>query len=97
MLESAIERSLVKKLKALDPRIKALKLNAVGQAGFQDRLLLLPRGIPVFVELKRPGARLRALQEHRRRELRELGFYVLDASTPEGVQFVVTAVGALLK
>ena len=44
-----------------------------GQDGWPDRIVVLPGGALVWVELKRQGGRVAPLQELRMRRLRELG------------------------
>ena len=44
-----------------------------GQDGWPDRIVVLPGGVLVWVELKRQGGRVAPLQELRMRRLRELG------------------------
>lgn len=44
-----------------------------GQDGWPDRLIVLPGGVLVWVELKRQGGRLAPLQELRAARLRALG------------------------
>ncbi len=79
-LESSLEHAFVRGVRAASPGAKILKLVVPSQAGFPDRLLLLPGGATVLVELKRDGERLRKLQEHRRNELAELGHTVMVVS-----------------
>ncbi len=59
----------------------ALKLISPGYAGVPDRIVLLPPGKLVFVELKAPGRKLRPLQQRRKTQLEGLGFkvYVIDS------------------
>jgi G:T-mismatch repair DNA endonuclease (very short patch repair protein) len=59
----------------------ALKFASPSIAGMPDRLILLPTGIVVFVELKAQGKNLRPLQQKRKRQLEDLGFkvYVIDS------------------
>lgn len=85
MLEATIERRLVARLRAVDPRIAVLKLSVRGQAGFHDRLVLLPRAQAIYVELKRPGEQLRKLQQHRHRQIAQLGFATAVIDTVERV------------
>lgn len=61
--ESDIEKRLVERLS--DYGFKVLKLYTPGNTGTMDRMILRPRyspGPPRFVELKRPGKKLRKLQ-----------------------------------
>ena len=83
--ESAVERRLVDKLRAVDPRILVLKFRVLGHAGFHDRLVLLPRAIPLFVELKRPGETPRKLQVYRHRQIARLGIASMVVDTLERV------------
>jgi len=78
MKEKTIEQKLIQAVKAAGGN--APKLTCPGFAGMPDRLVLLPGGRIAFVEVKRPGGKLRALQESRHDLLRRLGFrvYVLD-------------------
>ena len=59
----------------------ALKLVSPSFDGMPDRLVLIPDGHIVFVELKAPGKKPRPLQLARHRLLRSLGFrvYVIDS------------------
>lgn len=72
MEESKIEKYLKKKIELLNG--KAYKFVSPGISGVPDRIVLLPHGRIVFVELKAPGKKLRKLQEIRFKELRNLGF-----------------------
>lgn len=83
MREASIERRLSRKVKAAGG--KALKFTSPGWAGAPDRLVLLPGGKIIFVELKAPGKRPRPLQLKRHEELRQLGFHVEVIDSPEGV------------
>lgn len=78
MREKAIERKLVKAVQAAGGI--APKLVSPGFDGMPDRMVLLPYGKMVFVEVKDPGKNPRPLQLARHRLLRRLGFrvYVLD-------------------
>jgi len=59
----------------------ALKFISPGMTGVPDRLVLLPSGRVVFVELKAPGRKLAPLQQKRKKQLEALGFkvYVIDS------------------
>ncbi|MEN7553157.1 VRR-NUC domain-containing protein [Clostridioides difficile] len=79
MLESKIEKRLKKEIELLGG--KAMKFISPGEAGVPDRIVLLPEGHVIFVELKAPGKKLRKLQQYKMLELRELGFKVKCVST----------------
>jgi hypothetical protein len=51
-----------------------LKLKWLGGIGFPDRVILLPGGRVIFVELKRPGGRKGPLQPWWADTLKRLGF-----------------------
>lgn len=68
-MESYLVRE-VEKMKGL-----AYKFNS-GKRGVPDRIVLLPGGRIIFVELKAPGGKPRPLQRKRIKDLQELGFRV---------------------
>ena len=74
MLENRIE----KRLKAEVEKIggKSLKFTSPGVAGVPDRIVLLPHGKLIFVELKAPGKTPSPIQKYRAKEYRALGFDV---------------------
>jgi len=74
MLERKIEKRLYDKVKKHGGL--ALKLNTTTMNGMPDRLVLLPGGRAVFVELKQTGAKPRRAQIKRHEQLRRLGFAV---------------------
>ena len=80
MLEKEIEMKLKEKIQRLGGW--ALKFASPGYAGVPDRLVLLPQGKLVFVELKTPGKTLRPLQQKRKEQLEDLGFkvYIIDST-----------------
>lgn len=78
--------------KALEARLRievekrggmAIKHTAQFHRGMPDRIILLPNGVTIFVELKSTGKKPTALQLHAMEKLRSLGFpcFVVD-STP---------------
>lgn len=72
-LEREVEAALVRKVK--DAGGYCLKWTCPGWTGVPDRLVLLPHGRIIFVELKRPkGGKFSPMQEWWARTLRELGF-----------------------
>lgn len=74
MTEKQIEQKLCSKAKALGGM--AIKLNSLSVTGLPDRLVLLPNGKAVFIELKSPGKTMRPVQIKRKRQLEGLGFKV---------------------
>ena len=82
MLESEIENRLhtkIKKLGTKELRPLCLKFVSPGFTGVPDRVILLPGGRLVFVELKQPGKKERPRQRLVQGLLRELGFRVYSA------------------
>ena len=76
LLEKDIERAFCKELSVLAPGTVALKVTPDGSTGWPDRMFLLPDETVFFVEFKRPGGKLRPLQEYRKKHLEDLGFVV---------------------
>lgn len=76
--EKYLERKLVERIKAHGGL--CLKFASVTEAGYPDRLCLMPHGRALWVELKTTGRKPTKLQEIRHQELRERGFavYVVD-------------------
>lgn len=77
--EKTLERALVEKIRQLGGI--CLKLQGNMYAGMPDRLILLPGGKAIFVELKSEGIKPRKLQLIRHEELRALGFKVFVIDT----------------
>ena len=55
-------------------------------SGVPDRILLLPGGLVIFVELKKEGEKPRKLQEVQMRKIRELGFRVRVVDSEQEIQ-----------
>lgn len=79
MRESLLERRLVREVKRIGGI--APKWVSPGNSGVPDRIVILPTGQTVYVEMKAPGKPLGALQEHWKRKLEKLGHrhYKLDS------------------
>ena len=71
MRESALERKLVSGVKAAGGI--AYKFTSPGHAGVPDRIVVLPRGRIIFVELKTKAGNLTPLQIDTHKRLRTLG------------------------
>lgn len=74
MRETKIEKSLMKK--TTEKGGLCLKFTSPGFRGVPDRILLLPGGRLVFVEVKSPGKVPRKLQKTVHGMLHDLGFKV---------------------
>lgn len=73
--EHLIEARLVKAVRAAGGL--CIKLIPCGLAGLPDRLVILPGGHVLFVEVKAPGAKPRPLQVKLHQQIAALGFTVL--------------------
>lgn len=77
MLEKEIERRLRAEVKAAGGL--CLKWESPGYTGVPDRMILLPGGHILFVELKAPGKKERPRQRVVQRILGDLGFEVYSS------------------
>ena len=78
MREREVEQALIRQVRKAGGL--CLKFVSPGWDGAPDRLCLFLGGRMAFVEVKRPGAKPRPLQDRRAEQLRSMGFpvYVLD-------------------
>ena len=83
MREKIIENRL--KIEIEKKSGKAWKLTSPGVVGVPDRLIILPGGRIIFVELKVPGKVLTSIQKFRFKELSDLGCEVLCIDSIEKV------------
>jgi hypothetical protein len=83
MLEKQVEAYLVDRVKELGGI--AYKFVSPARRSVPDRLVLLPGGRAVFVELKRPGLKATPAQQREQLRIHTLGFLVLTLDTKEGV------------
>ena len=83
MREKTVEAALRKAVE--DEGGLCLKWVCPGHTGVPDRIILFPGGVIAFVELKRPGAKVKAggLQEWWREKLAGLGCPSCEISTVE--------------
>ena len=82
--EKAVERKLVEGVRELGGM--AIKMLTDQFSGLPDRLVLLPSGRVLFVELKTTGQKPRKLQVSVHNALRAIGFRVEVVDTIEGVK-----------
>lgn len=89
-LEKSIENILRKAVE--DEGGVCLKWTCPGHRGVPDRMILFPGGIIAFVELKRPGAKVKAggLQEWWREKIQSFGFRCYEVSTAEQAKSIVS-------
>lgn len=84
MLEKELETKFRVKIKKAGGL--ALKFVSPGKAGVPDRMVLAPPGRIFFVEMKRPGGKLRPLQKKVLADLRKLGFYACVIDSEDGIR-----------
>lgn len=77
MLEKELERKLRMEIKAVGGL--CLKWESPGYVGVPDRMILLPGGRILFVEMKAPGKRERPRQQVVQQLLRNMGFEVYSS------------------
>lgn len=89
--ESVVENHLIKRVK----EAKGFTIKIRFMRGWPDRIVLLPGGILLFIELKRPvGGKFEPLQERIHDKLLWLGFYVQVWNTKEQIdEYFRTYVG----
>ena len=96
-MERDIEQNLKRQVETVSlesfgsqKKILYLKFVSPGFVGVPDRIILLPGGKVLFVELKSPGKKEHVRQRYVQRLLRSLGFEVF--STVDGVEGVAAVV-----
>ena len=87
--ENVIEGYLRDRVKSVGGR--AYKFISPGNSGVPDRLVLLPGGRCIFVELKAPGKEPTPIQLLQHKKLRALGFIVLVIDSKEKVDEFIKA------
>lgn len=90
MREKEIEAKLTKA--AADCGGWALKLASPTVSGLPDRLVLLPCGVALFVEVKAPDQKPRPLQKVIHQKLRKLGFSVYVLDDPKQIPYILEEV-----
>ena len=91
MREKEIEKKLTQETKKRGGL--ALKFVSPGFDGMPDRILLMPEGKVVFVEVKAPGKRPRPLQMARHKLLRDLGFSVFILDDESQITKIIEEIG----
>ncbi len=70
---------------------KALKYFNPTSTGWPDRIVLLPGGLCVWIELKSKGERPRPLQAHRHGSLRDMGHRVYTCDSRDKIDRMLQA------
>ena len=83
MLEKEVEKFLVREVKKLGGI--SFKFISPGNAGVPDRIVILPSGKVIFVELKTDKGKLTKLQEAQIKKISDLG---ADARVLRGIEGV---------
>jgi len=89
-VEKEIEMYLHKCIK--QKGLTTLKFTSPNMAGVPDRVILLPDQKVVWVEVKRPGGKVRLLQQKRHLQFEALGHKVLVISTKQEVDDFVNKI-----
>ena len=89
MLEKDVERRLKIRVEKKIPGSMCLKFVSPGTRGVPDRVILLPDGRTVWVELKRPGESPRPDQVAIHRRMAEAGAVVLVVDSYEAVDLLM--------
>jgi len=92
MRESKLEHRLVREVERIGG--KAPKWVSPGTRGVPDRLVILPGGRTIYVEMKAPGKPLEPLQVRWAKILRNLGQRVYKIDCDEDIdQFIIEVSG----
>jgi hypothetical protein len=94
-LERSVERRFTQLLD--DRGLEHVKFTPWSRTGRPDRLVLLPGGRPVFVELKRPGEVPRPKQDYEISKLRQLGYQVIVEDDADRAFLLVLQHGGLTR
>ncbi|MCB2300378.1 VRR-NUC domain-containing protein [Clostridium tagluense] len=90
MKEAVNEKRLIKEIEKIGG--KALKFVSPGMTGVPDRIVLLPHGKIIFVELKAPGEKPSPMQKYRSKQFRTLGFDVRCIDSVELIMELINEV-----
>jgi len=85
--EAVIEAYLVKRIHAIGGECE--KFNSMARKFVPDRIVTMPGGRIIFVELKRVGKKPEVMQERDHQRRREMGFDVRVIDSKEGVDALV--------
>ena len=87
LLERDLEAYFSKQCKKL--KLLTLKLHVRYARGWPDRIVVLPCGNTLWVELKRPGGKVSPLQAKMHKELQNLGHNIQVVDSKKGIDNVL--------
>lgn len=87
MLEKELEAYLVKRVKELGGR--SYKWVSPGNVGVPDRIVMLPGGRIIFIELKQPGKKPTAVQRVVMAHIRSMDLRATWTDSKEGVDEIL--------
>jgi len=90
MSESKLEKRLVSEVKRIGGR--APKWTSPGNRGVPDRLVILPGGRTIYVEMKAPGKPLEPLQVRWAKILRNMGHQVYKIDSNDDIDKFINEV-----
>lgn len=90
MRESTLERRLVREVQRIGGR--APKWVSPGNRGVPDRLVILPGGRTIYVEMKAPGKQLEPLQFRWAKILKSMGHRVYKIDSIEDIDRFIAEV-----
>lgn len=93
--EKTLEARLVREIEARGGM--ALKYTSQFHRGIPDRIILLPGGVTIFVELKSTGQKPTKLQEHAIKQLHGLGFITDVIDTTEKLERLLQFIDYLIR
>jgi len=91
MRESVVEKYLVKRVKAIGGG--CFKWSGPNDRGKPDRMVMMPGGRVVFVEVKAPGKKPTKLQSYWLEKLSGLGFKAVVVDSVETVDQLIEELG----
>jgi len=90
MRESTLERRLEREVRTIGG--KAPKWVSPGNRGVPDRIVILPGGRTIYVEMKAPGKPLQPLQRKWAKTLQELGHEVYKIDSDDDIDRFIAEV-----
>lgn len=87
--EKEIDQHLVSQVRS-ELHGRCIKMSPQGQAGWPDRLIILPGGKAAFAELKCKGGVVSKIQRERIKELKAMGFEAWIIWSKDDVDFYIS-------